>query len=73
MLWMSMIKKNDKQPHEEILLEDLKDMDNLLQVCKRDIETFKSKSKIIREQLVIARNNLDEAITRIDKMVEESG
>jgi hypothetical protein len=68
-----MIDKNDKQPHEEILLEDLKDMDNLLQACKRDIETFKSKSKIIREQLVIARNNLDEAIRRIDKMVEESG
>lgn len=68
-----MINKNDKQPHEEILLEDLKDMDNLLQVCIRDIETFKNKSKIIRELLVMARDNLDEAIRRIDKMVEELG
>ena len=68
-----MVDKNDKQPHEEILLEDLKDMDNLLQACIRDIETFKNKSKIIRELLVMARDNLDEAIRRIDKMVEESG
>jgi len=68
-----MLDKNDKKPHEEILLEDLKDMDNLLKACLMDIETFKNKSKIIREQLVIARNNLDEAIMRIDKMVEASG
>ena len=68
-----MVNKNNKQPHEEILLEDLKDMDNLLQVCIRDIETFKNKSKIFRELLVMARDNLDEAIRRIDKMVEELG
>lgn len=68
-----MIDKNDKKPHEEILLEDLKDMDNLLKACLMDIETFKNKSKIIRELLVMARDNLDEAIRRIDKMVEESG
>ena len=68
-----MFDKNDKQPHEEILLEDLKDMDNLLKTCLMDIETFKNKSKIIRELLVMARDNLDEAIRRIDKMVEESG
>jgi len=68
-----MLNKNDKTPHEEILLEDLKDMDNLLKACLMDIETFKNKSKIIRELLVMARDNLDEAIRRIDKMVEESG
>jgi len=68
-----MLDKNDKKPHEEILLEDLKDMDNLLKACLVDIETFKNKSKIIRELLVMARDNLDEAIRRIDKMVEESG
>jgi hypothetical protein len=68
-----MFDKNNKQPHEEILLEDLKDMDNLLKACLMDIETFKNKSKIIRELLVMARDNLDEAIRRIDKMVEESG
>ena len=68
-----MLDKNDKKPHEEILLEDLKDMDNLLKACLMDIETFKNKSKIIRELLVMARDNLDEAIRRIDKMVEESG
>lgn len=67
-----MFDKNDKKPHEEILLEDLKDMDNLLKACLMDIETFKNKSKIIRELLVMARDNLDEAIRRIDKMVEES-
>jgi len=69
---MLMFDKNDKKPHEEILLEDLKDMDNLLKACLMDIETFKNKSKIIRELLVMARDNLDEAIRRIDKMVEES-
>jgi hypothetical protein len=68
-----MLDKNDKKPHEEILLEDLKDLDNLLKACLMDIETFKNKSKIIRELLVMARDNLDEAIRRIDKMVEESG
>jgi hypothetical protein len=68
-----MLDKNDKKPHEEILLEDLKDMDNLLKACLMEIETFKNKSKIIRELLVMARDNLDEAIRRIDKMVEESG
>jgi len=68
-----MLDKNDKKPHEEILLEDLRDMDNLLKACLMDIETFKNKSKIIRELLVMARDNLDEAIRRIDKMVEESG
>jgi hypothetical protein len=68
-----MLDKNDRKPHEEILLEDLKDMDNLLKACLVDIETFKNKSKIIRELLVMARDNLDEAIRRIDKMVEESG
>ena len=68
-----MFDKNDKKPHEEIILEDLKDMDNFLKACLMDIETFKNKSKIIRELLVMARDNLDEAIRRIDKMVEESG
>lgn len=68
-----MLDKNNRKPHEEILLEDLKDMDNLLKACLIDIETFKNKSKIIRELLVMARDNLDEAIRRIDKMVEESG
>jgi hypothetical protein len=67
-----MLDKNDRKPHEEIILEDLKDMDNLLKACLMDIETFKNKSKIIRELLVMARDNLDEAIRRIDKMVEES-
>ncbi len=68
-----MLDKNDRKPHEEILLEDLKDLDNLLKACLMDIETFKNKSKIIRELLVMARDNLDEAIRRIDKMVEEVG
>ena len=68
-----MLDKNDKKPHEEIILEDLKDMDNLLKACLMDIETFKNKSKIIRELLVMARDNLDDAIRRIDKMVEASG
>jgi len=53
-----------------ILIEDLKDMDNLLQVCKRDIETMKNKSRIIRSLLVMARENITQAIDLIDKMVE---
>jgi hypothetical protein len=64
------IKKNTK-PQEEILIEDLKDLDKLLQVCKRDLETVKNKSKIIRELLVISRDNLSEAIKRLDELVEE--
>ena len=64
------IKKNTK-PQEEILIEDLKDLDKLLQVCKRDLDTVKNKSKIIRELLVISRDNLTEAIKRLDEMVEE--
>lgn len=67
-----MVEENkSKKPEEEILLEDLKDMDNLLQACKRDIETMRNKTKIIRTHLVIARDNLSEAIQRLDKMLEE--
>ncbi|MFH2111066.1 MAG: hypothetical protein ABIJ47_07385 [Candidatus Bathyarchaeota archaeon] len=61
---------NEKKPEEMILIEDLKDMDNLLQVCKRDIETMKNKTKIIRSLLVMARENITQAIELIDKMVE---
>jgi hypothetical protein len=64
------IKKNTK-PQEEILIEDLKDLDKRLHVCKRDLETVKNKSKIIRELLVISRDNLSEAIKRLDELVEE--
>ncbi|MBN2334855.1 hypothetical protein JXL21_04800 [Candidatus Bathyarchaeota archaeon] len=66
-----MVAKNDKSPHEEILIEDLKDMDTLLQACRHDIEGFKNKAKIIRSLLVIARDNMDDAIRRLDKLVEE--
>lgn len=61
---------NEKKPEEMILIEDLKDMDNLLQVCKRDIETMKNKIKIIRSLLVMARENITQAIELMDKMVE---
>jgi len=60
----------EKKPEEMILIEDLKDMDNLLQVCKRDIETMKNKTKIIRSLLAMARENITQAIELIDKMVE---
>jgi hypothetical protein len=61
---------NEKKPEEMILIEDLKDMDNLLQVCKRDIETMKNKTKIIRSLLVMARENITQAIELMDKMAE---
>ena len=63
--------KKVKKPEEMILIEDLKDMDNLLQVCKRDIETMKNKSKIVRSLLVMARENITQAIETLDKMVED--
>jgi hypothetical protein len=63
--------KNKKKPEEMILIEDLKDMDNLLQVCKRDIETMKNKSKIIRSLLVMARENITQAIDQLDKIVKD--
>jgi hypothetical protein len=64
------VKNRGKKPEEMILLEDLKDMDNMLQVCKRDIETMKNKTKIIRSLLVMARENITQAIDQMDKMVE---
>lgn len=64
------VSNNEKKPEEMILIEDLKDMDNLLQVCKRDIDTMKNKSRIIRSLLVMARENITQAIDLIDKMVE---
>jgi len=59
-----------KKPEEEILIEDLKDLNKYLQECRHDIETTKNKTKLIRAQLVIARDNLTEAIQRLDAMIE---
>jgi hypothetical protein len=60
---------NVKKPHEEIMIEDLKDLNKYLQECRTDIETIKNKSKLIRAQLVISRDNLTEAIQRLDAML----
>jgi hypothetical protein len=62
----------EKQPHEEILIDDLKDLDTLLQSCKKQIDSNKNQAKLIRSMLIIARDNLSEAIQRLDKMIEES-
>jgi hypothetical protein len=59
-----------KKPEEEILIEDLKDLNRYLQQCRTDIETIKNKTKLIRAQLVISRDNLTEAIQRLDAMLE---
>lgn len=60
-----------RKPEEEIMIEDLKDLDNLLQQCRFDLDKVRNKSKLIRSMLVIARNNLSEAIERLDALVEE--
>ena len=60
-----------RKPEEEIMIEDLKDLDNLLQQCRLDLDKVRNKSKLIRSMLVIARNNLSEAIERLDALVEE--
>lgn len=62
----------EKQPHEEILIDDLKDMDALLQYCKREIDKNKNQAKLIRSMLIIAQDNITEAIQRLDKMIEEN-
>lgn len=56
---------------EKIMIEDLKDLDNLLQQCRLDLDKVRNKSKLIRSMLVMARNNLSEAIERLDALVEE--
>ena len=62
----------EKQPHEEILIDDLKDLDTMLQSCKKQIDSNKNQAKLIRSMLIIARDNLSEAIQRLDKMIEET-
>jgi hypothetical protein len=62
----------EKQPHEEILIDDLKDLNSLLQSSKRQIDSNKNQAKLIRSMLIIARDNLSEAIQRLDKMIEEA-
>ena len=62
----------EKQPHEEILIDDLKDLDTLLHSCKKQIDSNKNQAKLIRSMLIIARDNLSEAIQRLDKMIEET-
>jgi hypothetical protein len=62
----------EKQPHEEILIDDLKDLDSLLQACKREIDTNKNQAKLIRSMLIIARDNLTEAIQRLDKIIKNT-
>ena len=62
----------EKQPHEEILIDDLKDLDTMLQSCKKRIDSNKNQAKLIRSMLIIARDNLSEAIQRLDKMIEET-
>jgi len=60
---------NAKRLEEEIIIEDLKDLNKYLQECRTDIEAIKNKSKLIRAQLVISRDNLNEAIQRLDAML----
>ena len=60
-----------RKPEEEIMIENLKDLDNLLQQCRLDLDKVRNKSKLIRSMLVMARNNLSEAIERLDALVEE--
>lgn len=60
-----------RKPEEEIMIEDLKDLDKLLQECKIDLEKVRNKSRLIRSLLVTARNNLSEAIARLDSLVED--
>jgi hypothetical protein len=60
-----------RKPEEEIMIEDLKDLDNLLQQCRLDLDKVRNKSKLIRSMLVMARNNLSEAIERLDALLEE--
>jgi hypothetical protein len=60
-----------RKPEEEIMIEDLKDLDKLLQECKLDLEKVRNKTRLIRSLLVTARNNLSEAIARLDSLVEE--
>jgi hypothetical protein len=60
-----------RKPEEEIMIEDLKDLDNLLQQCRLDLDKVRNKSKLISSMLIIARNNLSEAIERLDALVEE--
>jgi hypothetical protein len=62
----------EKQPHEEILIDDLKDLNSLLQSSKRQIDSNKNQARLIRSMLIIARDNLSEAIQRLDKMIEEA-
>lgn len=60
-----------RKPEEEIMIENLKDLDNLLQQCRLDLDKVRNKSKLISSMLVMARNNLSEAIERLDTLVEE--
>ena len=60
-----------RKPEEEIMIENLKDLDNLLQQCRLDLDKVRNKSKLISSMLVMARNNLSEAIERLDALVEE--
>ena len=60
-----------RKPEEEIMIENLKDLDNLLQQCRLDLDKVRNKSKLISSMLVMARNNLSEAIERLDALIEE--
>jgi hypothetical protein len=60
-----------RKPEEEIMIEDLKDLDKLLQETKLDLEKVRNKSRLIRSLLVTARNNLSEAIARLDSLAED--
>lgn len=60
-----------RKPEEQIMIDDLKDLDKLLQACMIDLEKVRNKSKLIRSLLVTARNNLSEAIERLDMLVED--
>lgn len=66
------VPSKEKQLHEEILIDDLKDLDSLLQACKREINANKNQAKLIRSMLIIARDNLTEAIQHLDKIIENT-
>jgi hypothetical protein len=60
-----------RKPEEEIMIEDLKDLEKVLQEHMLALDKVRNKSKLIRSLLVTARYNLSEVIERLDSLVED--
>ena len=61
----------ERKPEDEIMREDHKELNKVLQERILALDKARNNSKLIRSLLVTARYNLSEAIERLESLLED--